>query len=126
MSLRRFALLMAFGTLLAWTAWVIVLFNVNPAEAGLTGLLLFFITLGAALVGTLTLLFSFVRISLLHRNSVPSREIRTSFRHALSFSFVAVISLALSAQGWLQTWHLVALIAAMSLAEALFVQMRRR
>lgn len=113
---------MVLGTLLAWGAWAIVLIGISPLQAGMTGFLLFYLTLGAALVGMATLGLTFIRIVILNRKSVPSREIRTAFRHALLFAVVAIASLALSANGALQTWHVIALIAAMSLAETIWSQ----
>jgi hypothetical protein len=122
MSLRNFILFIILGTVLAWGAWIVVLVGISPTQAGISGFLMFYVTLGAALVGTASLLLAFIRIVVLKRRDVPSREIRTSFRHAALFAVVAVTSLALSANGMLQTWHVIALIAAMSLAETFWAQ----
>jgi hypothetical protein len=126
MTLRGFSLLMALGSLLAWAAWVMIIVNIDPSEAGFAGFLLFYATLAVALVGTVTLALSFIRLVILRRKAVPSREIGTSFRHAMLFAAVAITSLALSAHGYLQTWHLVLLVALVTLVEAGFIQLQRR
>lgn len=126
MTLRNFSLLIALGTLLAWGAWAIILLNVDPREAGIPGFIMFYLTLGAGLTGTVALALSFLRIIVLRRKSVPSREINVSFRHAVLFAVVTVGSLILSSQGWMRTWHVVALIAIVTLIEAFFLQTRRR
>lgn len=123
MTLRNFIFAMVLGTLLAWGAWVVVLIGISPLQAGMTGFLLFYVTLAAALVGSMTLFMTFVRLVVMRRKQVPVREIQTAFRHAVLFAIVAVSSLALSANGALQTWHVVALIAAMSLAETIWAQL---
>ncbi len=122
MSLRSFILLMILGTVLACMAWMIILFSVDPRDSGIAGFVMFYVTLGAALTGMTLLFLSFVRIILLRRRDVAVREIRTSFRHALLFSIVAMGTLALSAQGLLKTWHVLALIAVASIAETLWAQ----
>jgi hypothetical protein len=125
MGLRAYILLMSLGTLLAWTAWGVILFNVSPTEAGFAGLLIFYLTLSMALVGSLALIGTFVRIVVLHKHQVPSREIRIAFRHALLFSVVAVITLALSRNDALRTWHVVILIVLASIIEYLYLLGRR-
>jgi hypothetical protein len=122
MSLRSFILLMILGTVLACMAWIIILFSVDPRDAGIPGFTMFYLTLGAALTGMALLALTFVRLIILKRRDVPVREIRIAFRHALLFSFVAVGSLALSAHGWLRTWHVIVLIAIASIAETIWAQ----
>ena len=117
---------MALGTVLAWAAWALIVLNVNPFETGLGGLVLFYVTLAVAIVGTVTLGLSFLRVVLLRRSRVPSREIQIAFRHAVLFMIVSVLSLLLSAYGWVRTWHLVALIALAMLAEGTFRYLQKR
>ena len=122
MSLRNFVLVMLLGSLLSWVAWTLIVIGVNPQEAGFMALAVFYVTLAVALTGTAALILSFIRIKLLRHHNVPSREVQTAFRHAIFFAAVAVASLALSQNGMFHTWHVVALIAAASIAEFLFAQ----
>lgn len=115
---------MSLGTFLAWASWLIVILNVSPLEAAAAGFLMFYLTLAMALVGSVALVGSFVRLVVLRRREVPSREIRIAFRHAVLFAAVAVATLMLSVGGWLRIWHVIALVAVASLAEAVFLQMR--
>lgn len=125
MSLRTYIFAMIGATVLAWIAWGVVVTGVNPYEAGLPGAGLFYLTLFVALIGTASLVLSFVRVTLLKKSNVPSREIRTAFRHAILFALVTIASLALSAQGILQTWHLVVMVAVVVLVEQFFVRAYR-
>jgi hypothetical protein len=119
---------MLLSTGFAWAAWLIVLCNVNPAETGIFGFVLFYITLVTGMIGSLSLVGVFYRVVLLKRRDVVSREVKVSFRHALLLSAVAVSSLALSSQGLLHWWVLLVLILVASMFEyaSLLVQQARR
>jgi hypothetical protein len=122
MSLRGFVLTMLFGSLVSWAAWLVVLLGVNPQEAGVVAIAIFYMTLAVALTGTAALLLSFIRLRLLGHHHVPSRAVKIAFRHAVFFSAIAVVSLVLSQNGLFHPWHVVALVAAASIAEFLFTQ----
>jgi len=51
MNLRQYILIFIFGTLIAWSAWIIVLLNIDPISSGLPALIIFYITLFAGLMG---------------------------------------------------------------------------
>ncbi|MFZ2803895.1 MAG: hypothetical protein WA001_01605 [Patescibacteria group bacterium] len=128
MSFRAYILFMTLSTAVAWVAWSIVLFNVNPAETSVFGFILFYVTLVTGMIGSLSLIGVFYRVVLLRRKDVISREVKVSFRHALLLSFVAVSALALSSQGLLHWWVLFVLILVVSLFEyaSLLIQQSRR
>lgn len=125
MGLRAYLSFIGLGTLLSWFAWSIVLFTMNPYESGWIGFFMFYLTIGVALVGTLTLIFSVIRIFLLRRN-VIEREIRTGFRHAVLCSVIAVASLMLSASEHFSVIYMVLLLAATVCVEYVFLQIHRR
>ena len=125
MSLRTFVLAMVGATVLAWIAWGSILTGVDPVESGLPGILLFYVTLSVASAGTVSLLLAFIRLKVLKRHDVPSREVHIAFRHAVLFTFVLIVSLLLSARGGVHTWQLVALVALVVLAEQFFARSGR-
>lgn len=114
---------MGTGSVAAWLGWIMVLVRVDPIETGALGLLLFYVTLLAALVGTLSVGGVLYRLFVLKRQHVVMREARISFRHGLMLSSVAVISLALSAQSLLTWWNLLGLLCIVAVAEYIFVTM---
>jgi hypothetical protein len=128
MSFRAYVFLMAIGTLFAWLGWGIVIWNVNPQEAGSFGFGLFFLTLLMGLVGTLTLFGLLVRLVIMKRRELVVREVKTSFRHAVLLSAVSTTSLILSAQGWLSWWVIIVFIVVAGAVEylSLIVQHSRR
>lgn len=124
MSIQTFLSLMSVGSALAWFAWAVTLFRVNPFEMGVSALVMFYLTLSIALVGTLTVIGSVLRIHLLRRE-VHGREIRTAFRHAVLFAAIAIATLILSAAGKFQTYHTIIAIAIASIIEYFFLQWKQ-
>ncbi len=128
MTFRAYLVLMGLSTAMAWIGWAIVLFNINPFETGLPGFAIFYITLCVGMVGILTLAGILYRVRLRKRQTVISREVKISFRHALLLTAVSVIALILSQQGVLHWWVLIVLIAIAAILEylSLLVQYARR
>lgn len=121
MGLRAYLSLIGLGTFLAWIAWGIILLNINPFDAGFAEFVMFYVTLAVALVGTLTLIMTVVRVYLLKRK-VLVREIRMAFRHSVLFSVIAIVSLALSAAEKFTVWYAILLIAVAAIVEYFFLQ----
>lgn len=128
MSFRAYVVLMVIGTLLAWLGWGIVVWSVNPLEAGGLGIGLFFLTLLMGLVGALTLFGLLVRLVVMKRQGLVVREVKTSFRHAVLLSIVSILSLIFSKQGWLSWWVIVVFIVVAGALEyvSLLIQHSRR
>ncbi len=128
MTFRTFILFMGAGTILAWLGWLFVIFRIDPQEAGIPGLVLFYVTLFVSLIGTFAMLGVYYRVGWLKRRQVMSREVRIAFRHGLMLSFVAVLSLALSAAALLTWWNMLLMIAFIGVVEYgfLLVQESRR
>jgi hypothetical protein len=128
MSFRAYIILMIVGTLVAWLGWGIVVWNVNADEAGGLGFGLFFLTLLMGLVGTITLIGLLIRLVVMKRRELVIREVKTSFRHAVLLSGVSIISLILSAQGWLSWWVIIVFIVVAGVLEyvSLLIQHSRR
>jgi hypothetical protein len=124
MGLKGYLLFIALGTFLAWVAWVMILFNVNPEESGIAGLVMFFATLAVSIIGLLTIIMTVLRVYVLKRE-VFGREIRKAFRHSVLFGAIAIFSLALSSAGKFHAWHVIVLAAAALLVEYFFLQFHR-
>jgi hypothetical protein len=104
MGYKPFIWLMVGATVAAFAGWSYILFYVDPGEAGITGFLLFYLTLFACCVGMLTLAGVVVRVHIRGRKATAFREVRVAFRHGVLLSSVAILSLALSANGLLNIW----------------------
>ena len=90
---------MAVATALATFAWVVIVWNTDPFETGITGFWMFYLTLlFMTLVGARTILGSLYRVHILKRKDVLIREVGISFRHAMP-AMAGIAALVLSAQG---------------------------
>ncbi|KAA0206583.1 hypothetical protein EDM68_01775 [Candidatus Uhrbacteria bacterium] len=128
MKYGSFIALMVAATLASLLGWLYILFNVDPGEAGIVGFALFYLTLFAACVGLLTLAGVTVRVHIRKRHATAFREVRVAFRHGVLLSFVAILSLALSANGLLNFWWFLGFVIVIGGLEyaALLVQESRR
>lgn len=124
MGLKGYLSFIGLGTFLAWLSWVMILFNVSPKDSGFPGFLMFYITLSIAIVGTLTVIMTVLRVHILKRK-VLGREIRKAFRHSVFFAVVMIVSLALSASSTFHAWHVILLVAIASIIEYFFLQFYR-
>ncbi len=120
MNYKMYLWTMLFGTIVAWIGWFIVLFRINPAEAGPVGLILFYATLFVSCVGILTLLGTLYRIRS-KTEVLINREVKIAFRHAVLLAFATVISLVLSAQALLFWWNALGLFVLVGAIEYLFL-----
>ncbi len=128
MSFRAYLVFMGISTLIAWLAWVVLLFNIDPTQASLFVFIIFYFTLAVGLIGTIALFGIAYRKLVVRREELVIRQVRVAFRHAVLLSSVAVISLALSAEAVFHWWVLLVLISVASLIEyvCLLVQNARR
>ncbi len=128
MSFRAYLLLMGMSTLIAWLAWVVLLWNIDPTQASFFVFVIFYFTLAVGLIGTISLFGIAYRMIIVRQEGLVIRQVRVAFRHAVLLSSVAVISLALSAEGQFHWWILLVLISVVSLIEyiSLLIQNARR
>ena len=124
MGLKGYLSYIGLGTFLAWFAWAIIILNVSPKESGIGALVMFYVTLAVALVGTLTLVMTILRVYIMQRKVIV-REIRTGFRHSVLFALIAIVSLVLSAMERFTVWSIVILVAIISVVEYFFIQFHR-
>jgi hypothetical protein len=115
---------MAMATLAAWTAWVVVLWSIDPTRASVAGFLFFYASLSLALLGTLTVIGTAIRVWA-RREELASRHVAKSFRHALLFTVLLVASLLLLSQGFFRWWTVGLVILLLSMIELALISASR-
>ena len=114
-------LLIGFTTVAAWAGLGVIFLNTSPDDGGVGVLLIFYLTLFAALVGMLTLLGVLFRVYVAGRKDVVQREVRIAFRHSVLLSLTGVTALVFSTQGYLKWWVLVLILLVVSIVEYIFL-----
>jgi hypothetical protein len=112
MSLVRFLVILALGTLVSWVAWVIVLTSLDPLSNAFIAPALFYLSGWLALVGTLTIAGFYLR-HWFERANPAFVQIATSLRQAAVVSTSAVVLFMLQRVRALNIWTFVLVIAVM-------------
>lgn len=112
MTFRQYALVMSLISLLAWGGWFLILFFVDPTNSGIVGPILFYMSLGAALLGSLSLIGLFVRVVIIRKAAILSKEVGNAFRQALLLSALCISLLVLMRYSLLSWWNSPLLILA--------------
>ncbi|NBS42102.1 hypothetical protein EBS80_05620 [bacterium] len=124
MSFKTFLLLMAIASAAAWAGWIVVLSAIDPSRSGAVGFLFFYLTLTLALVGTLTVSGTGVRIWA-RRDEIASRHVATSFRQAFLFTALVDASLILLSNGLFRWWTAMLVILLLAIVELVFLSASR-
>jgi len=112
-------------SLLCWLVWLVVVFMLNPAD-GAVAFLLFYFSLGLALIGTFSFLGFLFRAIILRKEEVAERGMKIAWRQSLFFAMLIIGALILQSQRWLTWWNMLILLAAMVALEFLFVAKKNR
>lgn len=123
MTLRGSLLVFGMGTVLAWGAWLLILFSVEPAANGMVGELFFFGSLFLAITGTLTIL------GVLGRNrassALPSIHLAAAFRQGALIAIATVGALVLRRFQYLRWWNILLLGGALVMLDLALTRRRR-
>lgn len=111
---------MSTATFLCWVGWLVVLYYLNPEEAGFVGFLCFYLSLFCALVGTFSLLGFFVRVWF-SREPIIFRHLGVSTRQSFWFAMLLVATLMMQGAGFLRWWNALLLIIFLIILEFFFL-----
>ena len=112
MTLRQYITIMILASILCWTAWGVVIINIDPFTDTGIGFSFFYVSLFFALLGTLSV-FTFLIRQFTSREVLPMyRYVQRSFKDAFLFSIVLIVLLFLQGKAYLNWWNtLIFLIA---------------
>jgi hypothetical protein len=125
MTLKQLVAIIILATLACWTAWTMVLFQVDPTDSGAPGILVFYGCLFLALLGSLFLI-SFGWRKIFGHYALDYKIVGTSFRQSFFFSLMIVGIMFLESRGLLAWWNTIVIILAATLVEAFFLSFKRR
>ncbi len=96
MPYARFLVLMGLATVLGLSAWIYVLFRIDPFTNGWIGPVSFYISLSMVCVGGFFLLGALIHRLLAKETTVLPRHVRGWFRRSILLSLGTIVPLALA------------------------------
>jgi len=119
-SLKAYIWSLIFSTTLALSAWLFVLFNIDPYESGLLGQIFFYFSFWLFVLGVLVNILVWLRVRFL--GGVQAMETMSlSFRQGFLLSSLFVALLILKANDYLVWWLGLLLVAGIFLMELFFL-----
>lgn len=104
MTLKQYILLMSIATLLCFSAWGVVVMNIDPLHDSQIGIIFFYITLFFSCVGAISLL-NFALYRMITKSDYPLfRLVQKSFRNGIFGSSLLIGMLILQAMNILNLW----------------------
>lgn len=125
MTLRLYLALMSIGTFFCWVAWLFVITNISPTEAGLLGLFFFYFSFFLAILGTFSVLGFLIRKTIIKNDDVIFRHVRNTFRQSLLLSTLISIILFLLSQKLLFWWNFALLLGIVIFLEGIIFTNRK-
>ena len=126
MTFKQYLAIMIVGTLAALASWLMVLYLIDPLSAGLPSKAAFFATFSIALCGVLTIVGTLLRVFLIHKTGIVSRQVAHAFRQAIFFTSIVSGALLLSAMDYLRWWMMLLIVLFFAFLEAFFQTAGRR
>lgn len=114
------------GTLLSYSGLAIVLTSIDPLIAGFFGFTLFYLSAFTALVGSLTVLGLLLRVYVLKRKLLMTKQVAISSRQAVLLSAVFVGALMLQSMKILNWWNTFFLVGGLTVIEFFIISLKRR
>ncbi len=109
MTYRIYLTLMSTITLIAFLAWIVVLFNIDPQDAGLFSSSIFYSSLSIASIGTISVIGTMIRMWI-HSDELPVRSVLRSLRQSIWLTLLLIGSLILLAHNLYHWWSVILLI----------------
>lgn len=110
--------------LITWTIWLLILWFVDPQQAGLLGFIIFFLSLFLSIASSVALLGFAVR-RVVRDPQLPAYQVRNSLRQGVLLALFTSILLLLQLLRLLQWWVALILIILFVSAEFIFLSYDR-
>lgn len=123
MTFRQYLFWMTLSTALCWLGVFSILNIVDPVDAGVLGLVLFYAALSLALIGTFSVLGMLLRAAL-RRHEAATRHVAVSFRQSLLLTLLVVGALILQSRMILTWWNLLLFAGTLVVLEFFLISFR--
>lgn len=126
MTIKRSLSLITLFTIFVWLIWICFFLLIDPQIAGIFGLVIFFLSLFLALLGTLTLFLTLLRLRFLKNKDGIFFKIAISFRQAIWLATFFVGLLLLQTFEFLNKWSIIILFLFFFLLELIFLVRKKK
>ena len=124
MSLYKYLIILGICTLVCWSAFISVLFLINPFEAGFLGFVFFYVSLAFALIGTFSIL-GFVFRTYIKKDDMAVKHINIASRQSFLFTLMVLLALVLQSLKYLVWWNLILLVLVLAFVELFFMSYKK-
>ena len=125
MKFRQYLTFKILGTILAWAAWLLVLFRVDPVTTNNLGIVLFYITFSLAVVGTVSTSLMLIRVYL-YKRLYTQRLVVICFRQGMWIAAAFSLLLFFSSQHVIAWWNATILLLLMGLIELFYLRLKQQ
>lgn len=116
MTLKNYILAMSVLTAICWGVFVFIAGTINPFSTNWLGFLLFYISLGVALIGSSSILGLVLRF-FFAKDEVIFNSVKNSFRQSFLFSLFIIFLLILKSANYFSWLNLILLIIMFTILE---------
>ncbi|MBN2853963.1 hypothetical protein JXK06_00270 [Patescibacteria group bacterium] len=116
MTLKNYILAMSVLTVICWGVFVFIAGTINPFSTNWLGFLLFYISLGVALIGTSSILGLAFRF-FFAKDEAVFNSVKNSFRQSFLFSLFIIALLILKSANYFSWLNLILLIIIFTILE---------
>jgi hypothetical protein len=124
MSIFKYLILLAICTVFCWIAWFLVLFMIDPGEAGFLAFLFFYLSFALALIGTFSIVGLMWRWRF-SKDEMAYKHVRIASRQSILFALVMVTTLILQSQHLLTWWNLLIVLVVAAGVELFFISYKK-
>ena len=125
MTLRQYLFLMSLGTLTCVTAWIFLLFNVDPTNTDTISFIFFYASLFLSLLGIISVVSLWIKVKFLKSEEVVFRHVKRTFRQGAISASLVILLLVLQQFQFLTWWNLIILVILGILIEATIFSNRK-
>lgn len=116
---------MATGTVMCWIAWLFILFNISPEQAGLLGFTFFYVSLFLGIVGVFSVIGFMIKKKKIDQEEIIFRQVKKTFKQGVLFGIFVVLSLILLQFNLLFWWNAILLALIYILLEGAIISGRK-
>jgi hypothetical protein len=116
---------MATGTVMCWVAWLFILLNIAPEQAGFLGFTFFYTSLFLGIVGVFSVVGFMIKKKKINQEEIIFRQVKKTFKQGVLFGIFVILALILLQFNLLFWWNAILLALVYILLEGAIISGRK-